>query len=516
MDIVHTDLCSQVVIRKQCKSCINDYKARNKRLNKTEKDSKVIETRAVNSRKRSIYSDILCSNCKDKKSKEFCEKCRVNYSCAKSNKSYNAKKLKSVPENRQTVQSVFVGENINQSNQPNQTNSTHLAQSNQPNPTNQTHPDCGGSGNGNNGGSEIGGSNGKKRSIYADLLCTICQNKPRKDYCSECLSNYNNAKAKSSWSAKKLKKSMDTIEPNSQSNMTDQTQLVKPNRSKKSRANNRWKFRKYVTKSPKLSGAICVDVINYLPSPIKKDVVKSINDKNDQDIKADICAKVMQDVKKKFGERSPLAYEVATSFSPHFNGQSATFIKDKLRLSYKNAKKIKLHEIIERKVYESKITPEVTDNVLKFYVREDISRVNPSKRTTSKKWGPKRYMYTSIKVAYLIFKTENPEIKISYSKFHKLKPRNVKITSKTPLISSLCPYCQNIRLKLQKFGIPGLKTEYDLFNKLICETDHKILENSNCIEKNVKSAMIGKVILKNLFLMDQIKVEISLGIPGRR
>ena len=67
MDIVHTDLCSQVVIRKQCKSCINDYKARNKRLNKTEKDSKVIETRAVNSRKRSIYSDILCSNCKDKK-----------------------------------------------------------------------------------------------------------------------------------------------------------------------------------------------------------------------------------------------------------------------------------------------------------------------------------------------------------------------------------------------------------------------------------------------------------------
>ena len=309
---------------------------------------------------------------------------------------------------------------------------------------------------------------------------------------------------------------MDTIEPNSQSNMTDQTQLVKPNRSKKSRANNRWRFGKYVTKSPKLSGAICVDVINYLPSPIRKDVVKSINDKNDQDIKADICAKVMQDVKKKFGERSPLAYEVATSFSTHFNGQSATFIKDKLRLSYKNAKKIKLHEIIERKVYESKITPEVTDNVLKFYVREDISRVNPSKRTTSKKWGPKRYMYTSIKVAYLIFKTENPEIKISYSKFHKLKPRNVKITSKTPLISSLCPYCQNIRLKLQKIGIPGLKIEYDLFNKLICETDHKILENSNCIEKNVKSAMIGKVILKNLFLMDQIKVEISLGIPGRR
>ena len=113
MDIPHTELCSQVAIRKQCKSCSNNYKSRNARLKKIENASKVIETRGFNSRKRSIYSDILCSNCKDKKPKEFCKKCKVNYICAKSKKNYYAKKDKSVPENRQTSQSVFVEENIN-------------------------------------------------------------------------------------------------------------------------------------------------------------------------------------------------------------------------------------------------------------------------------------------------------------------------------------------------------------------------------------------------------------------
>ena len=93
-------------------------------------------------------------------------------------------------------------------------------------------------------------------------------------------------------------------------------------------------------------------------------------------------------------------------------------------------------------------------------------------------------MIFAIKWAYMIFKQENPEIQVSYSKFHMLKPKNVKISSKTPLISSLCPYCHNIRLKLQKLGIADLKIEHDLFNKLICETDHTSLENANCISKH--------------------------------
>ena len=83
-----------------------------------------------------------------------------------------------------------------------------------------------------------------------------------------------------------------------------------------------------------------------------------------------------------------------------------------------------------------------------------------------------------------MFKNEYPEIKVSYTKFYMLKPKNVKNVGKTPLLSSLCPYCLNIRLKLQILNIPELKMEYHLFNKLICNKNHIAeMENANCISK---------------------------------
>ena len=95
-------------------------------------------------------------------------------------------------------------------------------------------------------------------------------------------------------------------------------------------------------------------------------------------------------------------------------------------------------------------------------------------------------MYTTIKIAYIQFINENPECKVGFSTFNKLKPENVEISSKTPLISSLCPYCHNLRLKLQKLNITNLRTEYDLFDQLICKTNDGELANASCIKKNCK------------------------------
>ena len=68
-----------------------------------------------------------------------------------------------------------------------------------------------------------------------------------------------------------------------------------------------------------------------------------------------------------------------------------------------------------------------------------------------------------------------------------LRPKNVRKVSETSLLSSLCPYCLNIRLKLQKLNIPGLNMEYHLFNKLICNKESKImLEDEPCISKECK------------------------------
>ena len=49
-------------------------------------------------------------------------------------------------------------------------------------------------------------------------------------------------------------------------------------------------------------------------------------------------------------------------------------------------------------------------------------------------------MNFSVKEAYIVFKSENLEIQVSYSKFNLLRPKNVKVSSKTPLVSCLRGY----------------------------------------------------------------------------
>ena len=52
------------------------------------------------------------------------------------------------------------------------------------------------------------------------------------------------------------------------------------------------------------------------------------------------------------------------------------------------------------------------------------------------------------------------------------------------MISSLCVYCQNVKLKLQAINVPGLTSEYQLFCKLTCKKEAgKTFRNSKCIFK---------------------------------
>ena len=126
----------------------------------------------------------------------------------------------------------------------------------------------------------------------------------------------------------------------------------------------------------------------------------------------------------------------------------------------------------------------IVGKVRNFYKRDDISRVTPSVRETTKKFGARRYMNFPFKVAYRIFKIEHPKAKICYSKFHSLKPENIRDVSKSTMISSLCVYCQNVNLKLQKLNIPGLRTEYELFCKCTCKRlPSQKFRNSDCISK---------------------------------
>ena len=96
MDIIHSELCITGSVRKKCKDCKNRYYREQYRNRVREKDEKIIKTRNVIIKKRSVSSDILCSDCKhkDKTIKQFCSDCSSKYFSAISKKYYRAKKQK--------------------------------------------------------------------------------------------------------------------------------------------------------------------------------------------------------------------------------------------------------------------------------------------------------------------------------------------------------------------------------------------------------------------------------------
>ena len=110
--------------------------------------------------------------------------------------------------------------------------------------------------------------------------------------------------------------------------------------------------------------------------------------------------------------------------------------------------------------------------VKSFYTSDDISRMAPGKRDVitvrnedGKQKLQKRHLYMTIKEAYAIFKTENPDIKLGLSKFADLRPPNVLLSSQTPANVCTCVYHQNMFLALDAIhchipSIPSYNTEF--------------------------------------------------------
>ena len=118
------------------------------------------------------------------------------------------------------------------------------------------------------------------------------------------------------------------------------------------------------------------------------------------------------------------------------------------------------------------LTTETIETVKNFYTRDDISRMAPGKRDVvtirdkdGKKKLQKRHLYMSIKEAYGVFKVENPNVKIGLTKFRKLRPPNVLLSSQTPSNVCTCVYHQNMFLALDAINIhvpdiPSYSTDF--------------------------------------------------------
>ena len=178
---------------------------------------------------------------------------------------------------------------------------------------------------------------------------------------------------------------------------------------------------------------------------------------------------------KEDSPKNPVTYQMLGKLQGKISVPNALSARKLFHLSHKKSKEFLSDKPISRKVRKNKIPEKVKSKVKDFFNRCDIVFINPSK--------PYKYMRLCFRDAYRQFMKENPNFTISFNKFYELRPKDIlKPVSSTPLQTCLCIYCTNVKLKLEKLGIPELTSQYQLFDHLICKklTTHEF-RNENCI-----------------------------------
>lgn len=100
-----------------------------------------------------------------------------------------------------------------------------------------------------------------------------------------------------------------------------------------------------------------------------------------------------------------------------------------------------------------KIDESTVQSVQKFYFQDSISRQAPGRRDFvivredgKKSKLQKRHLTWSLKETFGLFVKENPDVKISLSKFSTLRPVNVLLQSSMPREVCLCMYHDNVKI----------------------------------------------------------------------
>ena len=191
-----------------------------------------------------------------------------------------------------------------------------------------------------------------------------------------------------------------------------------------------------------------------------------------------IVGEVFRNYKEQNKSKSDESYKVASAMSPILIDKSQRNICKNLGVSNSKASEFKENNF-QRKNRKCKYSDKEFNDIWEFYHRGDVSRVENGE--TTKKYGQTSFMRVTLKKAYKMF-TGEYNIQISFKYFSKLKPKNIKVLAKTPLKGCQCAYCQNVNLKLKVLGIPEIKSEQDVYIKLICGKNTRF-RNYDCISK---------------------------------
>ena len=128
-------------------------------------------------------------------------------------------------------------------------------------------------------------------------------------------------------------------------------------------------------------------------------------------------------------------------------------------------------------LYKGKVLhKEIEDSVKFFYDSSDLCRTMPGKKDyvsiQKNVHKQKKLLLCNLKELYVLYKENNPEIQISYSKFASLRPKWCILPGASGTHSvCVCSYHQNAILLVDALNI-GLKYK-DLLSKTVCSIENK-------------------------------------------
>lgn len=129
-------------------------------------------------------------------------------------------------------------------------------------------------------------------------------------------------------------------------------------------------------------------------------------------------------------------------------------------------------------------------NIVAFYLRDDVSRATAGKketRTLKKDKKQKRYLLDTLKNLYKKYKEEGGNA--SYTQFTRQRPFYVVMPSAKDRDTCLCIYHSNINHKateLHKLGVISTSNTEELIDEIVCSKKSKICMYSECKKCNIK------------------------------
>jgi hypothetical protein len=131
-----------------------------------------------------------------------------------------------------------------------------------------------------------------------------------------------------------------------------------------------------------------------------------------------------------------------------------------------------------------------------YFFREEVSKPLPNRRYTTK-YGPGYVMQISLKTCFRMFRVAEPEVKIGFTTFTTLRPRNVRLVGKNQWIYCVCTVCQNIRYKLSSLNATAsrdgkrdvrLNGFDDVLQTVLCKkSDNERYHKMECIKRSCEA-----------------------------